>query len=231
MKKAGPIRAMKEFFHQNAVDGKIFKNHYFKFAKIPHLKQMQVIIGYFDPSFENSMTSDFKAISVWGLRGQKRFCVKRFTRCCEVEDAFTFMIRYEKTLPSNVGIIWYMEQQFITTPIKNALKRVIKREKYSLAVITDTRKKPNKYTRMVRMEPEYASGNVVYNIDEENDTDMVEGNNQVKGIEPGYRSPDDSPDADEGAWFYLDQHQHLSFDEIDDNAAVGQRERNPDKQY
>ncbi len=37
--------------------------------------------------------------------------------------------------------------------------------------------------------------------------DMVEGNNQLKGLEPGYKTPDDAPDADEAAWHYLDQHQ------------------------
>ncbi|MEO2080616.1 MAG: hypothetical protein ABGW88_13730 [Leeuwenhoekiella sp.] len=231
MDTAGPVLAAQEFFHETAIEGKIFKNKYFKFAKLPHLKQMHVIIGYFDPSFENSQTSDFKAISVWGLRAEKRYGIKRFTRRCEIEDAFTWMIRYEKSLPLGVSIIWYMEQQFITTPIKNALKRVCKRERYNLSVITDTRNKPGKYTRMVRMEPEYASGNVVFNVDEENDPDMVEGNNQVKGIEPGYKSPDDAPDSDEGAWFYLDQHQFLAQDDLEEKAAIGKRERQESKQW
>ena len=46
---------------------------------------------------------------------------------------------------------------------------------------------------MVRMEPEYSSGNVIYNVEDENDPDMVEGNLQVKGIEPGYNTADDAP--------------------------------------
>jgi len=35
---------------------------------------------------------------------------------------------------------------------------------------------------------------------------MIEGNNQLKGIEPGYKGADDSPDADEGCWHYLAMH-------------------------
>jgi hypothetical protein len=46
---------------------------------------------------------------------------------------------------------------------KKALRRACKKYKYPLSVLTDERQKPNKYTRMVRMEPEYSSGNVVYN--------------------------------------------------------------------
>lgn len=231
MKKAGPVLAKQEFFHETDVEGSIFKNEYFKFVKFPHLKQMQVMIGYFDPSFENNVTSDFKAVSIWGLRGHNRYCWKRYTRRSELEDVFVWMINIEKSLPLGVGIIWYMEEQFFTRPIKLALARVIKKNKYNLSVITDTRNKPNKYTRMVRMEPEYASGNVFYNIDEENDPDMVEGNMQVKGIEPGYKSSDDAPDADEGCWYFLDQHLHLTPENLGGNSIIGKREKNNDKIY
>lgn len=218
IQKAGPVLAKQEFFHETEVEGKIFKNEYFKFAKIPHLAKMDIIIGYFDPSFENKVTSDFKAAAVWAQRGDKRYCVKRFTRKCELEDVFEWMIKFEKRLPKGVGILWYVEEQFFTRPIQNALRRVIKKYKYPLSVITDKRKKPNKYTRIVRMEPEYSNRNVIYNVEEEHDPDMIEGNMQVKGIEPGYNSADDAPDADEGAWFYLDQYTFLSSDDMEDDA-------------
>ena len=232
IKRAGPVLAKQEFFHETEVEGKIFKNEYFRFAKIPHLAKMEIIIGYFDPSFENKVTSDFKAASVWGQRADKRYCIKRFTRKCELDDVFDWMIKFEKSLPLGVGIIWYVEKQFFTRPIQNALKRAIKKNKYPLSVITDNRNKPGKYTRIVRMEPEYSQGNVIFNIEEEHDPDMVEGNMQVKGIEPGYNSADDAPDADEGAWYYLDQHSFLSSDDIEDDAfALGTREIDNENTY
>lgn len=231
IKKAGAVLAKQEFFHETEIEGSIFKNEYFRFIKIPDLRQMDVIIGYFDPSFENKVTSDFKAVALWGLRGDKRYCIKRFTRRAELEEAFEWMIKVEKKLPLSVGVIWYVEEQFFTRPIKNALKRVCRKNKYRLSVITDKRNKPNKYTRMVRMEPEYSDRNVFYNIKEEHDPDMIEGNMQVKGIEPGYKTPDDAPDADEGAWYYLDQHMNLNVGEIEDTAMIGKRERNEDNLY
>lgn len=232
IKKAGPVLAMQEFFHQTEVEGSIFKNHYFKFVKLPHLKQMEVIIGYFDPSFENNVTSDFKAASIWGLKDSKRFCYKRLCRRCELEDVFQWMIDTEKKLPPGIAIIWYVEKQFFTRPIKLALERVKRKNgNYPLSVIEDSRTKPNKYSRIVKMEPEYASGNVFYNIDEENDPDMVTGNMQVKGIEPGYRSPDDAPDADEGGWFYLDQHISINPENIKGAANIGKQSKNENKLY
>ncbi|KFF13108.1 hypothetical protein IW15_10115 [Chryseobacterium soli] len=232
IQRAGPVLAKQEFFHETDIEGKIFKNKYFRFAKLPHLAKMDIIIGYFDPSFENNQTSDFKAVSLWGQNRFKRFCIKRFTRRCELEDVFEWMIKVEKDLPPGVGIIWYMEKQFYTRPVKKALRRVCKKLKYPLSVLTDERKKPNKYTRMVRMEPEYSSGNVIYNVEEEHDPDMVEGNLQLKGIEPGYNTADDAPDADEGAWFYLDQHQFLDAEDLEQDAlSLGKHERDEENTY
>ncbi|WP_394749491.1 hypothetical protein [Spongiimicrobium salis] len=223
MDAAGPVLAAQEFFHKTEIEGDIFKNKYFNWRRTPHWAQFEVIVGYFDPSFVNTPTSDTKAVRVWALKGFKRWCLKSFVRRCELEDVFRWMVKVEKSLPLGVGILWYMEKQFISKEITRALRRVIRETGHNLSIITDTRSKPNKYTRMVRMEPEYSSGNVFYNIEEANDPDMIEGNLQLKGIEPGYTGPDDSPDADEGAWHILDK--HLDLTEIgEDDVNIGRHE-------
>lgn len=208
---AGPTIARTELFHENHVEGEIFKDKYLKQKKMPKVnwRNYQAIIGYIDPSFENNTTSDFKAARVWAKWNHERHCLKSFVRRCEMMEVFNFCSRFEDTLPPGVSVIWYIEKQFFNKQIRDALKmhnakrRALKLPE--LRITMDGRDKPNKYTRIVRMEPEYYEGNVYYNIDEMHDADMIEGNNQLKGIEPGYKSPDDSPDADEGAWFYLDQ--------------------------
>lgn len=206
IEKAGPVLGMQEFFHKTEIDGKNFKNEYFRWVRLPRLQKMKVLIGYFDPSFVNSPTSDYKAIPIWGLYNNKKYCYKRFCRRCELTQAFRWMVHVEKGLPAGVGIIWYMEKQFISASITSA-KRVVEKETgHKLNIIIDNRTKPNKYSRMITMVPDYANGNTFYNVLEKDDPDMVEGNLQLKGIEPGYKTPDDSPDADEGAWYYLDMH-------------------------
>lgn len=214
-KKIGPTLTAAEFYHEHNIEGKIFKNEYIQFKKLPHPKHYTVIIGYFDPSFENKPTSDFKAVRVWGgletpTGKWERHCLKSFVRRTELARVFEWMSNYEATLPPGVAVIWYVEEQFFNRPIQDALFEHNQRQKRAgkkqLLIITDTRSKENKYTRMVRMEPAYTNNEVFYNIDEKHDPDMIEGNNQLKGIEPGYSGPDDSPDADEGAWHYLDEH-------------------------
>ena len=214
-KKLGPTLTAAEFYHEHNIEGKIFKNNMIRFKRLPNPKVYDVIIGYFDPSFENKATSDFKAVRVWGgyttpSTNWERHCLKSFVRRTELIRAFEWMSNFEGKLPPGVAVIWYVEQQFFNRPIQDALKEHNLRQKRAgkrqLLIITDTRDKENKYTRMVRMEPGYSNNEVYFDINEVHDPDMIEGNNQLKGIEPGYTGPDDSPDADEGAWYYLDQH-------------------------
>lgn len=207
LKTAGIVLGRREFYHENVVEGDIFLNEYFKFKKFPRLRQYSVIIGYFDPSFENKPTSDFKAVRVWGLWKDEYHCLKSFVRRTGLVNAFLWMGWFESQLPSGVGIIWYVERQFFNRPVQDAIAEAEKVLGRKLNVITDTRDKENKYVRMVKMEPKYSSGKVFFNIEEEHDPDMIEGNNQVKGIGPGYHSPDDAPDADEGAWFKLSAYE------------------------
>jgi hypothetical protein len=224
---AGPTLGRREFFHENHVDGSIFKEAYWKWKKMPKVnwKNYQVIVGYIDPSFENNPTSDFKAARVWGKWGKERHCLKSFVRRTEMMLVFDFCSRFEDELPAGVAVIWQIEEQFFNRQIKDALKMHNERRKVNkkpeLMVTIDTRTKPQKYTRIVRMEPQYYEGNVFYNIDELHDPDMIEGNNQVKGIEPGYKSPDDAPDADEGAWFELDKHDPA----LHEHTRIGKRRR------
>lgn len=218
---AGKIVAAREFYHENAVEGKIFKDEMIRFKKMPSWSKYTVLIGYFDPSFENKATSDFKAVRVWGAYKNEKHCRGSFVQRTELMTALLWMGQFEKQLPAGVGIIWYVEKQFFNRPIKEAVEAAEKTLGRRLNIITDMRIKENKYTRMVKMEPQYSLGNVFYDIDLIHDPDMIEGNNQLKGIEPSYSSPDDAPDADEGAWYYLDQHTTSSRFK----AVIGHRDK------
>lgn len=210
IQKAGNIVGRREFFHETHVQGTIFKDEYFHWFTPPKLFDCNIIIGYFDPSYENNPKSDFKAVRVWALHNNIKWCLKSFVRRCELKEVFKWMSQIEDELPTGVGIIWYVEKQFFNRPIQDALFAHNKLRKSlmlkELIVITDNRVKENKYTRIAKMEPAYSNAEVAYNINEIHNPDMIEGNNQLKKIEPGYASADDSPDADEGAWYYLNMH-------------------------
>jgi hypothetical protein len=216
MATAGLLMSRKEFYHEHTVEGKIFKSKYMQWKPMParNWKDYKVIIGYFDPSFENKVTSDFKAVALWSLKVFKdsvkyeKHLLSRFTERAELGDVYAWMAKQEELLPAGTSIIWYMEQQFFNRPVKEALERFNRSRagKPQLYITVDTRNKGDKFSRIVKMEMEYADRNVYFNIDEFHNTHMIEGNNQLKSIEPGYKTPDDAPDADEGAWYYIDQH-------------------------
>lgn len=206
IQKAGVLLSRREFYHENVVEGDIFKDDYMHFRKLPKPQDYTILIGYFDPSFENKPTSDYKAIRVWGLYKDEFHCRKSFVRKTELVSAFLWMAVYQSGMPKGVGILWYVEKQFFNRPVRDAIVEAERISGVRLHVITDQRDKENKYVRIVKMEPRYTMGKVAYDIEEMHDPDMIEGNNQLKGIGPGYKSPDDSPDADEGAWHYLSQH-------------------------
>jgi hypothetical protein len=77
---------------------------------------------------------------------------------------------------------------------------------FDISLIKDDRKKDNKYDRILTMLPYYQQGRIIYNINEKANNDMQVGLAQLKGIEPGYKTHDDSPDADEGAIHILSKH-------------------------
>jgi hypothetical protein len=52
----------------------------------------------------------------------------------------------------------------------------------------------------------YQNGRIKYPEKMLGDNDTQEGLNQVYGIEPGYKTHDDAPDADEQVFSYLEKH-------------------------
>lgn len=231
MATAGLLMSKRELYHEYFIDGKIFKDSMIKWKSMPRSTwhKYQVIIGYMDPSFENSPTSDYKAVRVWALLHKdnpdyEKHCLKSFVRRTELESCFEFMSEFEDKCPRGVSVIWYIEEQFFNRPVKQALERHNQRRQFNgkrrLSLTIDRRTKENKFTRIVKMEPEYSDNNVFFNIEDFHNTDMITGNNQLKGIEPGYKTADDSPDADEGNWYYLDMH----LPNINFKPTIGTRE-------
>src|SRR5690606_18656266 len=110
VKQAGNAIGRKEFFHENHVEGTIFKDSMIHWRKMRRLHDYKIIVGYFDPSFENKVTSDFKAVRVWGglltpAGDWERHCLKSFVRQTDLNDVYQFMSDYEDKLPVGVGVL------------------------------------------------------------------------------------------------------------------------------
>ncbi|MEG1762755.1 MAG: hypothetical protein RR256_03990, partial [Bacteroidales bacterium] len=197
----GPLAAHAEYLHEPVVEGKIFTSELFVFAKMPPLNHFKIIVGHWDVAYSGK--NDYNAVKVWGLHGLNFWHLKSFCKQCKMEEAVRFMYEYEKTLPPSIRIVWRVESQFWNEPVKQAIEKVRLEYNRFLNLSIVTRSTTHKYERMLSMHPYYQGERIYYNIAEEANPSMQEGIQQTKGIEPGYHTHDDGPDADQQAIEFL----------------------------
>jgi len=195
----GSIACQAEYNQEPHTEGKIFTEKYFRWEKLPRIDHYDSVIAYWDVAYSDKETADFNAIKVWGRKGDYFYLVKAFVRQCKPDDVFRWMYLYNSLLPFDLG--FYYESQFWNDSLNIIYKQVKKEWKgKDINLIKDDESKKRKYDRIIeRLLPLYQQGRIIYNKREESSNDMQVGNEQLKGIEPGYKTHDDSPDADEGA--------------------------------
>lgn len=192
-----------EFMNNPQVEGEIFKDEQIQFAPLPRIDSFACIVGHWDVAYAGTSSGDYNAIKIWGLKDDMFYCIKAFCKQCKMHTAIKWMIEFEKTLPDNVIIHWRYESQFWNDAMKMVKKEVEAEMKTTINLIQCERPVKNKFDRIVSLQPYYQNGKIFYNKKEEFNIDMQTSINQLKGIEPGYSSHDDAPDADEGAISYL----------------------------
>ncbi len=193
----GAIAARAEYNHEKHTEGKIFTDEMIQWAKPPRIDHFKLIVGFWDVAYSGK--NDYNAIKVWALHGRNFWHLKAFVKQCKMAEAIRFMYDYEASLPSSVIVHWKVEKQFWNDPLKDALFKVEKEKGRPLNIVIVERPRANKYDRMLTMHPYYQNGRIYYDEREIANNDMQTGIAQLKGIEPGYKTHDDSPDADEQA--------------------------------
>lgn len=198
----GALAARAEFNNEKHVEGKIFTDEHIQWGKPPAMNHFKILIGFWDVAFSGK--SDYNAVKVWGLHEREFWQMKAFVRQCKMVDAIRFIYDYEEGLPETVVVHWKVESQFWNDPLRDALRLVEMEKGRPLNITIVDRPRMNKYDRIVAgLHPYYQNGRIYYNEKEKANNDMQVGISQLKGIEPGYKTPDDSPDADEQAINHL----------------------------
>lgn len=194
-----------EMMNNPQIEGKIFKKEEIQWVTLPRLDLFECIVGHWDVAYAGTTSADYNAVKIWGLKERNFYCIKAFVRQCKMDQAIRFMIDYEKSLPKSVKVLWQYESQFWNDALKMTLDLVTEETGAELNLIQCDRPVSNKFSRMVGQQPYYQNGRMYYNKKEEFNVDMQTGINQLLGIEPGYNSHDDSPDADEAAVSFLNR--------------------------
>lgn len=216
----GYYMALREFFHKAIIVGKIFKNEWIQWDKIPPLSEMDWIVSYFDPSYKDKTTNDFKAVRIWGKKGIKLYLIKSFVRQCSIGAAVKFQFDFFESLKENESCEFMMEEVFLQDQFYDDYEAEAQQRGYYLPITGDTRVKPDKYVRIVQTAGYYERGIVIYNIAEKNSPDMKTGLAQLLAFEKGSGVHDDAPDCDEGAIYKLERRGRV----INTKPVIGMRE-------
>lgn len=202
----GSLEANAEYNNDPHVEGKIFTDEMIQWDKLPRLDSFRAKVGTWDVAYAGTATSDFNAIRVWGLTDDDRkYLIDCLVKQCKIKVALEWIAVFQISLPKTVSIQFRFEAQFWNDEIYRIIEEVEKEFGIKLNLTKSEKPTKKKYDRMLEMLPQYQNGRIFYNERLKNHNDTKVGLAQLKGLEPGYKSHDDSPDADKEAFDYLDK--------------------------
>lgn len=193
----GTLAALAEYNNEPHVEGEIFKQEHIQWGKMPRLDHFKIIIGHWDVAFAGSATSDFNAVKVWGLHTRDFWQIDCFIKRSKIVAPIVWMCEFQISLPESVVVHWQFEAQFWNDEIERTIAEIEAQYGIKLNIVKVDTPKVKKYDRMLTMHPYYQNGRVYYNEKKKSHNDTQVGISQLFGLEPGYKTPDDSPDADE----------------------------------
>ena len=202
----GTLEANAEYNNEPHIEGKIFTEDMIQWCKLPRLDTFKAIVGTWDVAFAGSRTSDFNAVRVWGVKDNKKYLIDCFVKRSKIKPALDWIAQYQINLPASVSVPFRFEAQFWNDEIYRIIEEVAAQYSITLNLVKSEKPKKKKYDRMLEMHPQYQNGRIFYNQKLKDHNDTKEGLAQLKGLEPGYRSHDDAPDADKEAFDYLDRY-------------------------
>lgn len=200
----------REYMNDPVEEGTIFQERWINWKDALPLIEYERIVAYCDPSFKSNAHSDYKAIKVWGKKGTELHLLKAFVRQCSISEMVRWFYDLHESLPKNVLCEYWIEANFLQDLNLDEFHRQGEQRGYQLPIRPDKRAKPDKFSRIESLSPLYENGYITFNAKERNTSDMQRAIEQLLAFEHGSKAADDSPDADEGAIWLLQQGGRVS---------------------
>jgi len=196
MAKQGSRIALREFFHEHVVVGRIFKDTDLPWVQVLDFGQYDQLISYCDPSYKDTKFSDGKAIVLIGRKGRYYDIIKAFNRQCNTGTMVRGHYNIASLVPDRLLCRHYMETGFIQDLMLEEYYQEGDRRGAYLRIRGDDRKKPDKTARIENLSPLTEQRYLRFNQAEKHDPDMQLLRDQFLGF-PDLEH-DDGPDAVEG---------------------------------
>ena len=185
----------KEYFNNPLTEGSVFKEMAYKPAR--PLNEYKLLVCYTDPSYKN--TNDYKATILAG-KWQNEFHI---IKCFLAQATTAELIGWHYTVMDQVtgnNCYYFIEEVFMQDVIMKEISDAGKRTGRNIPIKGDTRKKPDKFTRIeTLLDPLNRNGQLYLNEAEKDNPHMQRLAEQFLVFAPRSRAHDDGPDAVEGA--------------------------------
>lgn len=190
-----------EYNNRPYSEGSVFTDEMIRWRPLPPLKSFTRIIAHWDVAYSDSSKADYNAVRVWGLHGGLFYLIDCFVKQAKMTEAIKWCYGFqEQMLAQNIRCAFYYEAQFWDDALKMTMEQTAQQfPTINLRFIKNDRPKQHKYDRILEMHPLFQEGKIIYNKEKEANEYFLEGLEQLKGIEPGYKSHDDAPDSDAAA--------------------------------
>lgn len=202
----GTLPAMAEYNNTPHVEGEIFKEEETQWCKLPALSTMLLIVGHWDIAYAGTSTADYNAVRIWALKETDFYYVNSFVKQSKMRAALDWMCEFQKLLPPTVMIHWRYESQFWNDEVQRTIMEAERDHRVTLNLVKVDTPRTHKYDRILSLKVYYQNARIWYNEKLKSHNDTQVGLAQLYSIEPGYKSHDDAPDADEQAISYLSRH-------------------------
>ncbi len=206
----GVLAAHAEYLNEPHIEGKVFKEEQIQWGDMSRLNNFKIIAGHWDIAYAGNKDSDYNAVRVWGLRNTDFWYIDSFVKQSKMRAAIEWMVQFQLLLPPTVIVHWRFESQFWNDEVRRTISEVEQDNNITLNLVKVDTPRTKKYDRILTLQPYYQNGRIYYNNKKKSHNDTQTGLQQLYGIEPGYRTHDDAPDADQQCIEYLSKHARRS---------------------
>lgn len=197
------ISTQREYFNNPIIEGSVFKELYWKMPQ--PIVQYRFLVCYIDLSYKAGKNNDYKAAVLVGKYRDEYHILKAFLKQGTTRDLAAGLADINSYVAGRVPVYWYAEENFLQDIIRKELHGELQKMRQNIVISPDSRKKPDKFTRIeAALEPLNSNGKLWMNAAERDNPSMLVLEEQFKALSPKSKAHDDGPDAVEGAKQILD---------------------------
>jgi predicted phage terminase large subunit-like protein len=193
---------MREYFHRHVEQGLVFKPEWIHYIKTLAKAKYKHIVSYCDPSFKDTKNADTKAIVTLGIHYDGKIdvldiWVRRTSISNMVKAFYDLHDKYESFSD------YWIEANMLQDLFLEEFDDEAKNRGYNLPIRGDKRKKPDKVTRIMNLEPLFQRAKLRFCEKLKGSPDMEQFLIQLLGFPTA--ANDDGPDALEGGIIKLNK--------------------------